>query len=385
VGLTLYLIGAGLTKSLELTRRVPMMMDFVRVLTEYVDNDVVLNTLVTMELGKAYETACDECLRLATQLGRNVPATAKAERDQFAALVWGRQPESIEALFQRVESTSSPNIYGSGLGNYFRYAINQVFSVIGWDLQLDLLTRFLTKQFQDDDRRKHVFVSFNYDLALERAVEIASAGLWQPRDGYGFEIPFYTTDDPSSDSPRDALTALSSEELLKGSSRVQVLKPHGSLNWLGPRQSITSSQKRAADTASMIVPLNNNLELRYWGGTNTFNYVSFPNQLPDDIEILIAPPSLTKPPIVPQIRSLELDAIKEADAVFVVGYSMPRTDRDQWELISSAVKDRDTAIRTLTIINRSASPEYIGDIKSIFKPQSIRIFNDGFADYSERS
>jgi hypothetical protein len=133
VGLTLYLIGAGLTKSLELTRRVPMMMDFVRVLTDYVDNDVVLNTLVTMELGNVYEAACDDCQRLATEIGRNVPITAQADRDQFAALVRGRQPESIEALFERVELMSSPNIYGQGLGNYFRYAINQVFSAIGWD------------------------------------------------------------------------------------------------------------------------------------------------------------------------------------------------------------------------------------------------------------
>jgi hypothetical protein len=57
MGLTLYLVGAGPTKSLELTRRVPLMMDFVRVPTDYVDNDVVLNTLVEMEL------AASVCLR----------------------------------------------------------------------------------------------------------------------------------------------------------------------------------------------------------------------------------------------------------------------------------------------------------------------------------
>jgi hypothetical protein len=384
VGLTLYLIGAGLTKSLELTRRVPMMMDFVRVLADYVDNDVVLSTLVQMERGEVYDAACNECRGLADQIGRNVQAATRAERDQFAELVGGRQPESIEALFERVESMRSPNANASGLPVRFRYALNQVFSVIGWDLQLDLLTRFLAEQFADD-RRTHVFVSFNYELALDRAVEIASRGLWQPRDGHGFVLPFYTMGDPTSDSPNDAVSAFSSEELPRGSPRIQILKPHGSLNWLRPRQSIASSEESAGAATTMIVPLSNSLELRYWTSANTFNYISLPDQLPDDVEILIAPPSPTKLLIMPQTRSLEFDAIKEADEVFVVGYSMPRTDRDQWDLISRARKARNTAIQRLTIINRGASLEYIADMRSLFQPQTTRIFNDGFADFAAQS
>jgi hypothetical protein len=44
----LYLVGAGLTKSLQQTRSVPLVMDFTRVLAESITNDVVLNTLVTI-------------------------------------------------------------------------------------------------------------------------------------------------------------------------------------------------------------------------------------------------------------------------------------------------------------------------------------------------
>jgi hypothetical protein len=44
----LYLVGAGLTKSLQQTRSVPLVMDFTRVLAEFITNDVVLNTLVTI-------------------------------------------------------------------------------------------------------------------------------------------------------------------------------------------------------------------------------------------------------------------------------------------------------------------------------------------------
>ena len=212
-----YLVGAGLTRSLQLALRVPLMMDFVRVLTDYVGNNVVLNTLVQMELGDVYEKRCDECKQCANQLGKDVLAATTEQRDNFAALVRSRQPESIEGLFERISSPQ--NIYASGLGTSFRYAINQVFSVIGWELRLDLLERFLRKQFEDD-RRTHVFISFNYDLALDRAVERAARGLWQPKDGYGFEFPSYTIGDPASSSPNGSAIELSSEQLPRGISSV---------------------------------------------------------------------------------------------------------------------------------------------------------------------
>lgn len=380
MALTIYLVGAGLTKALECTRRVPMMMDFVPVLTEYVDNDIVLNTLVTMELGQVYENPCNDCLAAARRIARNVPGSAKLQREQFAKLVASRQLESIEVLFERVESTSSLNIYGSGLANYFRYAINQVFSAIRWDLRLDLVTRLLGKQFQHEPGRRHVLVSFNYDLALDRAVEIASAGLWQPADGYGFEFPFYTQGNPTSSSPSDSVAAFPCSDLPKGSPNIQILKPHGSLNWLRPRETVRRLTSQNAP-ASMVVALDNHNQLCYWPAANTFNYISRPGELPEDFEPFIVPPSLSKLGIMQQIQSLESDAIAKADQVFVVGYSLPRTDQDQRSLISAAVESRKETIQELTIVNKNASAEYLDDVGSLFRPEKVRIYNDGFADF----
>jgi hypothetical protein len=99
---SVYLVGAGLTRSLQLARRVPLMLDFVRVMTEYVvDNDIVLNTLVTMELGRVYESTCDQCLRLAEEIGTKIKRATKEQRARFAELVASRPPESIESLFER--------------------------------------------------------------------------------------------------------------------------------------------------------------------------------------------------------------------------------------------------------------------------------------------
>ena len=369
MGLTLYFIGAGLTKSLERTRPVPLIGDFVQVLTHYVYDKVVLDTLVGMEVGRVHETACDECLELATALRKRGQVTDE-ERGRFAALVRGRPSESIEAIFKRVESMS-PETPGfeiaSGLRPaYFRYAINQVFSTIGWDLKLDLLTRFLARQFEDD-HNAHVFVSFNYDLALDRAVEIASGGTWQPRDGYGFEFPFY----------HDGATERCTAELAPGSPRIRILKPHGSLNWLRRRPNGVMLADGGIDAPHMVIPLKmippNNWELRYWPSPDQFRE-----------EIVIAPPSPTKPSIIPRLRDAEIDAVTKADEVLVIGYSMPTTDEDQWNLIKDAVTARSAAIPKLTIINCNSRPEYFQRIWSLFRPQCVCTFNHGFAEFSAR-
>jgi len=85
-----------------------------------------------------------------------------------------------------------------------------------------------------------------------------------------------------------------------------------------------------------------------------------------------------------QAISEEFEAIGAADEVFVLGYSVPRTDQDQWNLISRAVRGRNTKIRILTVVNFNASVEYFDDIRELFQPQTTRTFNDGFAAFSTR-
>lgn len=387
MGLTLYFIGAGLTKSLELTRRVPLMSDFVQVLTEYAGNGnkVVLDTLVGMEVGNVYEAACEECLPLAKAL-RGREEVTEEERGRFAELVRNRPSESIEAIFEKVESMRLEPGFETRSGlkpAYFGYAINQVFSTIGWDLQLDLVTRFLTKQFEDN-QRNHVFVSFNYDLALDRAIELASDGQWQPQGGYGFDFPFFTI---------DGLQACWTGCLPRSCRRIQILKPHGSLNWLR-RRSRAEPDVGRDDASDMVLPLSRELELRYWAASNPFHSINFsqPGSLDfgsPNVEILIAPPSPTKPSVMPRLRAAEIDAIAKADEVFVIGYSLPETDQDQRKLIKDAIGKRSGSISKLTavnyIVNEEERARYFKDIENLFQPQSTEKCNQGFARFSERS
>jgi hypothetical protein len=91
---------------------------------------------------------------------------------------------------------------------------------------------------------------------------------------------------------------------------------------------------------------------------------------------------------MPQVRAAEFDAVSKADEVFVIGYSFPETDRDQWNLIHEARKKSATGISTLTIINHMAPQAlraYIENIKGLFQPRTIRVCNDGFANCSARA
>jgi hypothetical protein len=375
MAMTLYLAGAGLSKSLQSARSVPLMMDFTRVLTEFVSNDVVLNTLVVMELGGVYENSCSECKQLAEQIGKDVPKASADERDRFAELVRSRQPESIETLFDRIETTEPTNIYASGLPAYFRYAINQVFVGIGWDLEMAVLERFLRARFKD--RGEHVFVSFNYDLVLDKCIEFASDGMWQPRNGYGFEFPFYAIVDPASEHPGDAVAERSSLELPLGVGRFRLIKPHGSLNWLVPQ-----GKSGAVEPAEMLIPLTRDLKIRHWPPTQTFNYTQHPGEWPRDMKILIAPPSSQKSEVLRRATSDEFDALTAADEIFVLGYSFPKTDRDQMDLVQRAVNERRAPISRATVVNYKAPQEYFEGIEDLLKPREMRSFNAGFADFA---
>lgn len=373
--MTLYFAGAGLTKSLQRTRRVPLMMDFVRVMAEYVDNDVVLNSLVTMELGEVYQRPCPRCKNLAEEIGKGAPRASKEQRDQFAQLVASREQESIETLFERIVKGRPKSIYAQGLPTYFRYAVNQMFVEIGWGLDLRVLEDFLRRRFAYDPG-KHIFVSFNYDLVLDKSLESSTTGQWRPWDGYGFEFPFYTTGSFSED-PGSAALELPCQRLPRGSGRFALIKPHGSLNWLAPQ-----ANPGAAKPDEMLLPLDDSLTVQYWPGVNTFNYAQRPDEWPRDVKIMIAPPSPQKSIVLQGAAQQEAEAIRSAEEIFVLGYSFPKTDQEQQDLVRKAVQQRAAPVRGLTIVNYGASDRYFEDVEELFEPEMARRYNQGFVSFA---
>src|SRR2546423_1454179 len=103
----LYFVGAGLTKSLELPGKpVPLMNDYISVMANYPDDDVIRITLAYLELKGLYS--------------KNKPA------------------KSIEYLLQKADSTAALR---------FIYAISRLFCCVDWDIKWDPIQKFIKKQF----------------------------------------------------------------------------------------------------------------------------------------------------------------------------------------------------------------------------------------------
>ena len=85
-----------------------------------------------------------------------------------------------------------------------------------------------------------------------------------------------------------------------------------------------------------------------------------------------------------EVRKKEAIAIAEADEVYVLGWSMPETDKDQECLIRSAVAERSERIQRVTIVNRGAPPEYFRRVAQAFDAEigRLQVFNAGFAEFA---
>src|ERR1700682_4434227 len=94
----LYLVGAGLTKSLQKPGRpVPMMNDFVSVMADYIEDDVILTTLAHWEIleDSAYSYRPPGMVDLARLLADGTDRSLE-QRATFRRALKNRPAESIE-------------------------------------------------------------------------------------------------------------------------------------------------------------------------------------------------------------------------------------------------------------------------------------------------
>lgn len=170
-------------------------------------------------------------------------------------------------------------------------------------------------------REGDAIVTFNYDLAVERALRIA--GLWEIGDGYGFALG-------------DGITP---------SSKVKVLKLHGSTSWLGLifGGSLGFSQVSSALGARPVL-------LR----ASDFNYLGYSNLVRDPLGVGISrtggEPALILPtlhknffyqtsfghewePFWNNIWGQAEEALQLSKRIVIIGYSMPEADERARQLL----------------------------------------------------
>lgn len=365
------------------------MWDFTATMANYVDDDIVLTTMAELENAGLYQRRSDDAANLAVRVvGKSADRSPDA-RAAFREALKNRSPESIEDLLERSLRLSG-NLAAESAHQRFKYAINRLFCLAGWNVNWGPLERFLKTQISRGATR-HTFVSFNYDLILDFAVQQTTAA-WKPETGYGFNIPFYVTDDlPPTEKVAGTLHFVLAMPFASGGtpSTVTILKPHGSLNWLVPYQTPYAQTPQGVKFLDRppIVPLTQPGAVRYWCSKHNFQYITLPDELPTEVGICILPPSSAKRSelsFVKASREAESSALTSADEVFVVGWSVPETDIDQAELIERGAKRRSKPLQSLTIVNRNAPPTYFERLARLFQVDSrfLRIYNSGFVDFA---
>jgi hypothetical protein len=374
---TVYFLGAGLSKSLEIPGKpIPLMFDFVSVMAEYLHDDVILATLATMEMAELYDWRSDDALRIVKANPSKVTQWKPPVRSEFRRALKDRPSESIENLLERAfefSSAGKANSDAQQLSQRFRSAINRLFYLIGSDVNWSPLEKFLKEQFQGGGR--HTFVSFNYDLLLDRAVQ-KQAGDWNVEAGYGFSPKYSYDGSTARDLPQP-----------EGPSRVTVLKPHGSLNWLVPEKHPAGSGFEDGPVTVIAAPSG---EISYFKSDN-FNWDLFPVCGDAPVGLYIVPPVGAEKSqsqlFIKEVRKREEEAIVEADEVYLIGWSLPKTDKDQEALVKCSVSRRPHPIRSMTVVNHGAEPAYFRRVGDVFGVgiSSMRIHNDGFRAFVEGS
>lgn len=171
-------------------------------------------------------------------------------------------------------------------------------------------------------RSGDVILTFNYDLACERALR--TEGLWEIGDGYGF---------------------LLGPEIIPP-SKVKVLKLHGSTNWLGMLFGGNRGFSQVSSGAYGPRPC-------LFGGRD-FSYLDYPDDVRDPhakgISSTGGDPALILPtlhknffqqtsfgrewePFWNYMWSEAAQALNASEKIVVIGYSMPRADERARELL----------------------------------------------------
>jgi hypothetical protein len=127
------------------------MLDFIGTSAEYINDPVVLATLTDLERCDPYPYAWQSCearslaLELLEQRRQN-GTTDPSTRSRFAHALRERPGESIEDLLERTDGNG--NWSSRGADERFRFAIRQIFTLIGWNIAWSPLISFLTRQFE---------------------------------------------------------------------------------------------------------------------------------------------------------------------------------------------------------------------------------------------
>lgn len=209
-------------------------------------------------------------------------------------------------------------------------------------------------------------VSFNYDLLMDRALR--ARGDWVIDDGYGLSFHRIGHRDGDEVTWRPPAST---------ASVVQLLKPHGSLNWLYPRDAFQSNVNVDLHGIDRPTPpellycledmhetfLDDHPVYEWWE-----RYEHHEAGRVFDMHALIVPPAVTKPyrNFEPMIGSVWANALKallfDASHIVFVGYSFRPEDLRSWWLFRKVAAESEV-LETIHVVDPSEAVfERVSDV-----------------------
>jgi len=297
-----------------------------------------------------------------------------------------RMSANLEDVLLRLESyndinPAAANAYANAYDR-FQFVIGSLFGRLDKDLSgkfskaahHDLIT-FIA----NGGRVKHTFISFNYDLWLEKA--LAKKELWHPEQGHGsYRFQYYSPPVEDAGPNEGAVVVKDIKDSYKprkfqnnNKSKVTVLKPHGSLAW-----------RLGRDTNNVVVILENGEHSCVsYNKTWYFPPSLFQEGTERTLIPLVVPPTENKirnHPIFWQTDQDIVEALIEADVVVIIGWSMPETDHYIRDILVRGLNGRNEQLKKMVICHKGdRSNKLQSKFEAIFRPTESRVYDEGFS------
>jgi hypothetical protein len=213
------------------------------------------------------------------------------------------------------------------------------------------------------------FISFNYDLWLEKAFQ--QNGLWNPALGYGHEFLYAA---PHKIATQSGSWGLYDAKPFQNPSpsAVTVLKPNGSLSWY--------SSSQAKQTVVVTSNGEENGEVTY-NPDFYLDRINTPDIVGGRLRQLLVPPVPSPNRRYPVFWSIDKNiqnCLKEADVVVIIGWSLPNTDQKFAEDFRRAIDSRTSQLQSVVLCDTAlkqydSRSELIRKFEALFRPTASTI------------
>jgi len=368
-----YIFGAGASHA-ELSQ-MPLMNDFFKILAKYssyAETDL-WRCLTLLDCLRLFKNRHSECENLAAQiwllrgqrkisslLAKKVTEYLDAFRRRMENPIFA---ENLEEVFDR--AVVAPIIYKQHPRHRLLAAINRLFELLinDGDKSFPVFSGFIKRTLAKKGRRA-VFISFNYDLILDRALFNLSD--WGPKRGYGYEFEKVVPVDSNQSAVRQT-----KEE----GGDTLLLKPHGSLSWryeinLGHDSSrkYLTVDKSGAPAQEKYYAIDHE---KYW----------------KRFCVLVVPPISAKSfshPVLYETRKLVKQSLRIAKTITIIGWSLPETDVDMKNMIQRIFDDidlRTQQLQELKIVDYKQEKRHFFRLQSLFMAKNNPVYNKGFEHF----